>query len=246
MIYASCVQKMKRSEIRKENKGLNVRDLLVSNTELSLSGILLSLVIGFVLSIILKWHFEKFGSTFSNRKELGAIFPFIVLTITLVIAVVKSSLALSLGLVGALSIVRFRTPIKEPEELAYIFMAIAIGLGLGAERIVVTVASTAVILSAVALFMQFNQRKVARNLYLSVAFENNKDKVDTGQLSKFIQSHVDRCEVQRVDKEGKELNTIFYIDADESDDIFGLLNKLEKKYPTASISLIDQHKIPGL
>ena len=47
---------------------------------------------------------------------------------TLVIAVVKSSLALSLGLVGALSIVRFRTPVKEPEELTYLFFSIALGL----------------------------------------------------------------------------------------------------------------------
>ena len=46
----------------------------------------------------------------------------------------KIFLALSLGLVGALSIVRFRTPIKEPEELAYIFLAIAIGLALGADQ----------------------------------------------------------------------------------------------------------------
>ena len=56
------------------------------------------------------------------------------MTTLLVIAVVKSSLALSLGLVGALSIVRFRTPIKEPEELAYIFLAIALGLCLGADQ----------------------------------------------------------------------------------------------------------------
>ena len=53
-----------------------------------------------------------------------------------VILIVKSSLALSLGLVGALSIVRFRTPIKEPEELIYLFLAIAIGLGFGAGQIV--------------------------------------------------------------------------------------------------------------
>ena len=56
----------------------------------------------------------------------------------LVILIVKSSLALSLGLVGALSIVRFRTPIKEPEELIYLFLAIALGLGYGAGQIIPT------------------------------------------------------------------------------------------------------------
>ena len=69
---------------------------------------------------------------FEKRPRL--VLPVICLTTLLVISVVKSSLALSLGLVGALSIVRFRTPIKEPEELAYIFLAIAIGLALGADQ----------------------------------------------------------------------------------------------------------------
>ena len=56
----------------------------------------------------------------------------------LVITVVKSSLALSLGLVGALSIIRFRTPIKEPFELSYLFLSIAIGLGFGAGQVIAT------------------------------------------------------------------------------------------------------------
>ncbi|HAE74801.1 MAG TPA: DUF4956 domain-containing protein, partial [Alphaproteobacteria bacterium] len=68
------------------------------------------------------------------------------------ITIVKSSLALSLGLVGALSIVRFRTPIKEPEELAYLFIAIAMGLGLGADQTLPTVLASLVILVTMALF----------------------------------------------------------------------------------------------
>ena len=52
---------------------------------------------------------------------------------------VKSSLALSLGLVGALSIVRFRAAIKEPEELIYLFLTIAAGLGTGAGQIKITI-----------------------------------------------------------------------------------------------------------
>ena len=60
--------------------------------------------------------------------------------------VVKSSLALSLGLVGALSIVRFRTPIKEPEELVYLFLAIALGLGYAAGHTLMTTVIMALIL----------------------------------------------------------------------------------------------------
>jgi hypothetical protein len=67
------------------------------------------------------------GNSLSNRSRLATIFPLMALTTMLIISVVKSSLALSLGLVGALSIVRFRAAIKDPEELAYIFLAISLG-----------------------------------------------------------------------------------------------------------------------
>ena len=84
---------------------------------LSVTALLINLAIGAIISGALSWHFQRFGQTMSNRRSLAQVFPIIVLTTILVISIVKSSLALSLGLVGALSIVRFRTPIKEPEEL---------------------------------------------------------------------------------------------------------------------------------
>jgi len=124
---------------------------------LALMPLLINLAIGAALSLVLRWHFKQFGSTLSNREEFAQVFPFVLLTTVLIISIVKSSLALSLGLVGALSIVRFRTPIKEPEELAYLFIAIAMGLGLGANQTVNTVVAGLVILLIMALFKR--QRK---------------------------------------------------------------------------------------
>ena len=95
----------------------------VANTlPVSIIDIGLSLLVGLFLGLVLRYHFMRFGSSLVNRRDIGDILPFIVLIIILVISIVKSSLALSLGLVGALSIVRFRTPIKEPEELASLFI----------------------------------------------------------------------------------------------------------------------------
>ena len=112
---------------------------LSESAPLSLTSLVINLIIGALISVVLKYHYKKFGSTLTNREEFGSIFPFILLTTVLVISIVKSSLALSLGLVGALSIVRFRTPIKEPEELLYLFIAIAVGLGLAANQTILTV-----------------------------------------------------------------------------------------------------------
>ena len=101
--------------------------------------LIINVIICIILSFILRWHYINYGRALSNREVFSAIFPFIAVTTLLIITVVKSSLALSLGLIGALSIIRFRTPIKEPEELAYLFIAISIGIGLGANYIFGTI-----------------------------------------------------------------------------------------------------------
>ena len=119
--------------------------LTVSAAQISIPEFISSLLLTAFLASILANIYTNHGSTLSNRRVFSRNFMIIALTTMLVITVVKSSLALSLGLVGALSIVRFRSAIKEPEELAYLFLAIGIGLGMGANQILVTVLAFAII-----------------------------------------------------------------------------------------------------
>ena len=83
-----------------------------------------------------------------GRQILSSILP-LTITICVIISVVKSSLALSLGLVGALSIVRFRTPIKDPEDLIFLFLAIVAGLGFGANQNVYTAIGISIVLTII-------------------------------------------------------------------------------------------------
>ena len=84
----------------------------------------INIMIAALLSLVLGWVYSKYGNSLSNRKQFSKNFVLISMTTMFVITIVKSSLALSLGLVGALSIVRFRAAIKEPEELGFLFLAI--------------------------------------------------------------------------------------------------------------------------
>ena len=99
-----------------------------NNVQISITTFIVSMVLSFILSFFLSKVYRSQSNSFSNPESLARILPILSIGTTLIIVVVKSSLALSLGLVGALSIVRFRTPIKEPEELTYIFLTIGIGL----------------------------------------------------------------------------------------------------------------------
>ncbi len=92
------------------------------------------LVLGGLLALYIRLLYRHCSQTASDTESFTRIFPLLTLVTIGVIAVVKSSMALSLGLVGALSIVRFRAAIKEPEELVYLFLCIGVGLALGASQ----------------------------------------------------------------------------------------------------------------
>jgi len=115
-------------------------------TEASIASIVINLILCMILVSFVSWFYKRYSQSLGGKTHIGSILPLIGLTVFLVITVVKSSLALSLGLVGALSIVRFRTPIKEPEELGYLFLTIAVGLGFGAGFKITTIIITLSIL----------------------------------------------------------------------------------------------------
>jgi uncharacterized membrane protein YhiD involved in acid resistance len=138
------------------------------NTANTLPTFALSLALAAVLAFLLGLIYVRFGESLSNRRLFARNFLLLTVTTTLIISIVKSSLALSLGLVGALSIVRFRAAIKEPEELTYLFLAISIGLGLGAGQITVTLVAFALIV-VIIILRALTQRKAEQpNLYLTV------------------------------------------------------------------------------
>jgi hypothetical protein len=115
----------------------------------SIVGLAAYLIIGAVLAMYIRFLY-RWTSASSSADSIAKVFPLLTLVTIAVITVVKSSLALSLGLVGALSIVRFRAAIKDPEELVYLFLCIGVGLSLGAEQ-VWTALTLVVVASAIIL-----------------------------------------------------------------------------------------------
>lgn len=218
-----------------------------SGAPLDLVTLLINLGIGVPLALLLRWHFERFGSSHSNREEFAGVFPFILLTTTLIITVVKSSLALSLGLVGALSIVRFRTPIKEPEELAYLFLAIAMGLGLGADQWPATVVAGVSILGVMAVIKYARRNKEKTKLYLSVDLAEDSERGQRIEsLNEVIGRHVALSDLRRVDAREGNLEATYFVDLDEANKVSELIDDLNQSFPGIGVSFIDQSRIPSI
>jgi hypothetical protein len=221
---------------------------LFTQTPLSLTALVINLGVGVFLSLLLRWHFKYFGSTLSNRDEFSQVCPFILLTTILIITVVKSSLALSLGLVGALSIVRFRTPIKEPEELAYLFIAIAMGLGLGADQRIPTLVAGLLILAVMAVIKWSRNDSKNKNLYLSLDWEVGiKDREDLlTRFNKVIENHVLVSDIRRIDVRGEGLEATYFIDVQSSDNLSALIDDLQKSFSGIGVTFIDQNQMPSV
>ena len=94
-------------------------------------------IVGFIvtsfLSLIIKAIYEKFSNSVSNKKIISNSFPLFILAIFLIVVTIKTSIVLSLGLVGALSIIRFRTAIKEAEQIVYFLILTAISISTAAS-----------------------------------------------------------------------------------------------------------------
>ena len=139
----------------------NLNFFMNDTIQIDLNSFVLSLICSVILSLLIQLFYVKFSSTLSNRMNFSKNFVILGTTTCIIIVIVKNSLALSLGLVGALSIVRFRAAIKEPEELVYLFLVIAVGLGCGAGQIkVITVGSLTSLLIIFAYYLFLSKKKI--------------------------------------------------------------------------------------
>ena len=216
---------------------------------LVISQLLLNLLIAAIVSVIIKIHYRRYGSVITNREEFGNVFPFIVLTTVLVISVVKSSLALSLGLVGALSIVRFRTPIKEPEELAYLFISIAAGLGFGANQTLPTLVSILFILICISL-IKFNSKKIIdKSIYLTIE-HNNLSKANSDQITKKINEIIakqnETFDLKRLDISAESFQVTYLVNIKKTETLEEIIRIIRSEYPDIIINFIDQNQVPSI
>ena len=107
-----------------------LKDLLAgtSNTAMQQIGLLpfvFLMAVSLVGTFLASWLYLRFYSSRATGSQVYRAFPLLGLSITAIFVCIQFSLPLSLGLLGALSIVRFRTPIKEPEEIGFIMLVIA-------------------------------------------------------------------------------------------------------------------------
>jgi uncharacterized membrane protein YhiD involved in acid resistance len=212
------------------------------SVQVSVWGFVLNMVLSAVLAYLLSLIYAKFGQALSNRKMFARNFMMITMTTMLIITIVKASLALSLGLVGALSIVRFRAAIKEPEELAYLFLAIGIGLGFGADQRVITVVAFAIIVAMIWMRSRARASRESHSLYLTLT-SRNPGKVEFDRIVETLQKHCAAASIKRFDENKDVLEASFLVEVDNYDKLNQSKAELRQLNETMTISFMQNNGV---
>jgi uncharacterized membrane protein YhiD involved in acid resistance len=160
-------------------------------TAVSLTDMALALVLSFCLGMFIFFVYKKTYSGVMFSQAFGGSLIAMTMITTMVILAVTSNVVLSLGMVGALSIVRFRTAIKEPMDIAFLFWAIAGGIVLAAGMIPLAIVGSIIIGIIMILFCN---RKSSQKPFIAVISCNNGE--TEKKVEEYLKQNTDKATVK--------------------------------------------------
>ena len=198
---------------------MSFSDIFKSNfienvTSVSFFDMAVALVLAFGLGMFIFLVYKKTYSGVMYSASFGTTLVALTMITTVVILAVTSNVVLSLGMVGALSIVRFRTAIKEPLDIAFLFWSIAAGIVLAAGMIPLAVIGSVII---GVILLVFVNRKSHKNPYIVVIRCDGHDSEEKAKA--FLDGKVERCVVKSktAQKGSVELNMEIRLKDDNTD-----------------------------
>ena len=198
---------------------MSFKDIFKSNfienvTSVSILDMGIALLLAFGLGMFIFLVYKKTYSGVMYSASFGTTLVALTMITTVVILAVTSNVVLSLGMVGALSIVRFRTAIKEPLDIAFLFWSIAAGIVLAAGMIPLAVIGSVLI---GIILLVFVNRKAHKNPYIVVIRCNGHDSETKAKA--FLDGQTERCVVKSktAQKGSVELNMEIRLKDDNTD-----------------------------
>lgn len=201
-------------------------------SSVSILDMAVALVLAFSIGLFIYLVYKKTFSGVMYSSSFGVTLIALTMISTLVILAVTSNVVLSLGMVGALSIVRFRTAIKEPLDIAFLFWSIAVGIVLAAGMIPLAVIGSVVIGIVLLVFVN---RKSHINPYIVVLQCDGRDSEQ--RAKSYLDTQVQRCIVKSktVQKGSVELNMEIRL-KDDNTDFINTLSEIEGIHSAVLVS----------
>jgi hypothetical protein len=197
-----------------------------------------AILLATILCLLIQFVYLKFSTSLSNKLDFSKNFIILGVATTLVITIVKSSLALSLGLVGALSIVRFRAAIKEPEELVYLFLIIATGLGCGSGQLKITLVGigiSIIIIIVYSFFIRKNKLHGDDLVNSTIIFNKRISDKEIDEIIKNIKHYCSAMQFISLSSTENETTLNLDIKVKNFENLSKINEQIKKKYDKAKI-----------
>ena len=184
-------------------------------TQVSLPDMGIALVLSFCLGMFIYLVYKKTYAGVMFSQAFGGSLIALTMITTMVILAVTSNAVLSLGMVGALSIVRFRTAIKEPMDIAFLFWAIAGGIVLAAGFIPLAIVGSLII---GVIMIVFSNRKAVQKPYIAVI--SCKDGATEKQVADYLKAHTGKAVVKSKSAQAGNIELSYEVTLKDNDTDF--------------------------
>ena len=190
--------------------------------------VLLVLLIAFLVALIIFITYKHTYSGVMYNPKFNVSLIMITMVTTMVMVVIGSNISVSLGMVGALSIIRFRTAVKDPRDTAFIFWGVVSGLACGTQNYTIAVVGSIVI--CLILFI-FKKVSTSTNKYVLVIKGNN---INVENVETILKDNLNSylCKGKYISDNNVEL--IYDVKLNKNNDIVNLLNK-DKNIKTVNL-----------
>ena len=205
-----------------------MQDLINENfIQIDYFRLLLGSLLLIIQILLISSLYKSYSSSYNNKNKFSKnLIPFGI-SILIIVTVIKSSLALSLGLIGALSIIRFRTAIKDPEEIIILLMIMGCAVSIAAERELVGVLLIIVYLISYFLINKQNMTNSSSSYDVSIIVDLNKSQ----KLNDLIFNEFNSKLVFFSKGSGESLNLLYKVyDKKNLESIIAYFDQLQVKY----------------
>lgn len=163
------------------------------------------MLVSLLASLFIAYLYVHFYSNRATGSQIHRAFPLLGISIAAIFVTIQFSLPLSLGLLGALSIVRFRTPIKEPEEIGFVMLVIAVSLATATFRL--AFAGIILVVAVCSLFIQAFTRRLTDRLTdgtLVISIPASSEPADGDAITALLRKRLRKARLESVSRTDQE------------------------------------------
>ena len=204
--------------------------------DISAAVIIFNLIIVSFISIFISWIYQKTHNSLSYSQSFSITLILIAPVSMIIIMIVQNNIYGALGLLGAFSLIRFRTIVKETKDISFLFFSLVEGVAIGSGHYTVAVISTVFIAALIVLLFKFKFGSVSDNKHILMLVSS--EILSESKLKSLAERFKVRLRLLNMRKMGKSYEYTYSFQAEDTDQLQNYLTVLDKEFSLKSYDLI--------